>query len=95
MIQLLSSTVKISPEVLSQEVDGETVLLDMKGECYFGLDAIGTRIWQELKDGREPKSVVSVLLEEFDVDRETLEADLKRLIGELSEAGLVAVEPAG
>ena len=36
----------ISSEVLSQEVNGETVLLDLEGECYFGLNEVGTRIWR-------------------------------------------------
>ena len=36
----------ISKEVLSQELNGETVLLDLQGESYFGLNEVGTRIWQ-------------------------------------------------
>ena len=39
----------ISEEVLSQEVNGETVLLDLEGEAYFGLNEVGTRIWQLLQ----------------------------------------------
>lgn len=40
----------IPASVLSQEVNGETVLLDLQGEGYFGLTAVGTRIWQLLKN---------------------------------------------
>ena len=32
-----SDRFQISKEVLSQEVSGETVLLDLQGECYFSL----------------------------------------------------------
>ena len=39
----------ISDEVLSQEVNGETLLLDLEGESYFGLNEVGTRIWQLLQ----------------------------------------------
>ena len=39
----------ISDEVLSQEINGETVLLDLESESYFGLNEIGTRIWQVLE----------------------------------------------
>ncbi len=35
----------IPASVLSQEVNGETVLLDLQGEGYFGLNAVGTRSW--------------------------------------------------
>jgi len=43
---------RIATEVLSQEVNGETVLLDLTGECYFSLNQVGTRIWQLLKSGQ-------------------------------------------
>ena len=39
--------IQISPDVLSQEVNGETVLLDLEGESYFGLNEVGTRVWQQ------------------------------------------------
>ena len=42
--------ITISPEVMSQEVSGETVLLDLQSESYFGLDEVGTRIWQLLQE---------------------------------------------
>ena len=34
----LNQTITLSPEVISQEVSGETVLLDLQSEHYFGLD---------------------------------------------------------
>jgi hypothetical protein len=42
----LQDRFSISSEVLSQEVNGETVLLDLEGESYFGLSEVGTHIWQ-------------------------------------------------
>ena len=42
----LNQTIAHSPNVISQEVSGETVLLDLDSEHYFGLDSVGTRIWQ-------------------------------------------------
>ena len=49
----LNQTIALSPQVISQEVAGETVLLDLESECYFGLDAVGTRIWQLICDSGE------------------------------------------
>ena len=42
----------VSKDVLFQEVAGETVLLDLNSESYFGLDEVGTRIWTLLNEGR-------------------------------------------
>ena len=85
--------IKISDQVLSQEVSGETVLLDLQSEFYFGLDKTGTRIWELLQSGVSIEDLIGTMLDEFEVDRETLEADLNALLGKLLEAGLVSVDP--
>ena len=85
--------IKISDQVLSQEVSGETVLLDLGSEFYFGLDKTGTRIWELLQSGVSIQDLIGTMLDEFEVDRETLETDVNALLGKLLDAGLVSVEP--
>lgn len=80
----------IPPDVMSQEVSGETVLLNLKSETYFGLDELGTRIWQLLLDHQGTLSIVDTLLKEYDVNRKTLETDVTRLLDDLLAAGLLA-----
>ena len=80
---------KISPDVLSQEVLGETVLLDLSGETYFGLNEVGTRVWQLLKQDHGFGDMLDVLQSEFEVSREQLEADVAALLAQLEEEGIV------
>jgi len=87
----LQQKVSISPEVLSQEVDGETVLLDLQSESYFGLDEVGTRIWQLLSDGSSLQAVFDILLEEYEVDEKQLEQDMQGHVAQLVEAGLISL----
>jgi len=79
----------ISDEVLSQEVNGETVLLDLDGESYFGLNEVGTRIWQLLQAEQTVGDALDTLSDEYDVSREQLESDVGELLARLSDAGLV------
>ena len=79
------------PDVLSQEVSGETVLLDLKGECYFGLDNVGTRVLQLLKEHGDLQKVHDTMLKEYDVEEDQLEKDLHELVLKLVEAGLVEI----
>ena len=79
----------VSKDVLFQEVSGETVLLDLDSESYFGLDEVGTRIWTLLNEGKTAVEMVDVLLEEYEVERETLEGDVRDLLTALIEAGLL------
>jgi hypothetical protein len=81
----------ISEEVLSQEVNGETVLLDLDGESYFGLNDVGTRVWQLLKTKQTVAEMLGTLSEEYDVSREQLETDVSELLDKLTEAGLVSL----
>ena len=90
----LQQQVTISSEVLSQEVDGETVLLDLKSENYFGLDEVGTRIWQLLSEGNDLQNVLNILLAEYDVDEQQLKKDLQDHISQLLEAELISLDPA-
>ena len=91
----LESRVAISPEVMMQEVSGEAVLLDLKSESFFGLDAVGTRIWRLVEQDGNLNIVHSTLLHEYDVDAARLEQDLKELVGRLVDVGLVKVEAPG
>jgi hypothetical protein len=88
-----TTKVVISPEVLCQEVNGEMVLLDLRSEFYFGLDATGTRIWQLLQSGLSVQELVKKMMDEFNVDKETLESDVNVLLAKLLDAGLVRIEP--
>jgi hypothetical protein len=90
----LDARVAVSPEVLIQGLGDESVLLDLKSESYFGLDAVGTRIWRLVEQDGHLNVVHSTLLDEYDVDAARLECDLKELIGRLVAAGLVTVEGA-
>jgi hypothetical protein len=79
----------VSRDVLFQEVSGETVLLDLESEQYFGLDAVGTRIWSLLKEGRAVREMVETLLAEYEVEREQLAGDVRELLAALLDAGLI------
>ena len=88
----LEQKVTFAETVFAQAVDGELVLLDMESENYFGLDEVGTAIWQAMQDKETLKEVFDVLLEQYDVEAEVLEKDLSDFVGKLLESGLVEVK---
>jgi hypothetical protein len=80
------------PEVLFRELDGEAVILDLNSERYYGLDEVGTRIWQLLAEHGDVTTVRDAMLAEYEVDGETLSRDMADLIEKLAENGLVAID---
>ena len=85
------NNITISKEVMAQELDGETVLLDLASESFFGLDEVSTRVWQLLQTGGDRAGVIDTLLEEYDVGREVLEKDVGDLLTRLADAGLITL----
>jgi hypothetical protein len=88
----LSMRVIPSPDVLVQELDGEAVLLNLESERYFGLDDVGTRVWQHVLEHRLLGRVCEEMQKEYDVDAPTLRADVLHLVEALIDAGIVTVE---
>lgn len=84
---------KLLPGVLTQEVSGTQVLLNLGSGEYYALDEVGSRICT-LCDGSRPiTEVVDTLEKEYDAPRETLEADLLELLAELVHEKLVDCGP--
>jgi hypothetical protein len=82
-------TYKISSEVVTQEIAGETVVLDLNSESYFGLDQIGTRLWQLLQQQKNLQGITEIMLNEYDVEEKQLQNDLQKLVSELVDEGLI------
>ena len=87
----LASRVTVPPSVLVSNVGEESALLNLDSERYFGLDAIGTRMWEVLIINGGVEAAYEVLLGEFDVDAEQLRRDLFGLVEKLKEHGLIEV----
>lgn len=85
----------VSTEVLSQKVSGETVLLDLQTESYFGLDRVGTRIWDLMRAGRGLREIFDLMLTEYDVAPDQLASDLEQIVEKLLKAGLIQLEASG
>ena len=76
-------------DVLSQTVVGESVLLDLRSQKYFGLNPVGTRTWQLLQETGDVSAIRARLLAEYEVAADQLERDLDELLERLLRAGLV------
>jgi len=84
----------VPPNVLIRFLDQESVLLNLNTERYFGLDSVGTRMWQLVTSAPTIDAAYFRLIEEFDVDPDTLRANLSELLDHLVENGLIATQAA-
>jgi hypothetical protein len=83
--------VKVPDEVLISGLQGESVLLNLNSERYFGLDEVGTRMMTVLSESSSIQDAYEKLLEEYDVEGEVLRKDLTSIIEQMVGQGLAEV----
>ncbi len=87
----LESVVSPRPDVLSQQVRGETVLLDLDAEQYYALNETGSRIWSLLSQRLTLLDICNRLCERYPVERARIERDVLEIMDELVNAALVEI----
>jgi hypothetical protein len=88
----IAARVRIPKDVLFQDLDGEAVLLNMQSGKYFGLDPIGTRIWNLLIEHGSLAIAYQSVLDEYDVDPDRLRFDFLALVDQLAMNGLIELD---
>jgi Coenzyme PQQ synthesis protein D (PqqD) len=89
----LESSVAIGDDVVSRDLEGEAVILNLESGTYFGLNSVGTRIWSLLQEQASLRRTFELLQQEYDVEPERLKADILRLVEELRSNELLRVAP--
>ena len=79
-----------NPEVIAKRLDQDTVLVDISTSRIFELNATGTRIWELLGQGLNVEQIVQHLVSEFEVEDSEAAEELKTLLSQLRDQGLVA-----
>jgi hypothetical protein len=87
----LNSRVRVNDEVLFQELEGEAVLLNLNSGIYFGLDPIGTLIWQLLGKQKQLSEIVDAIVADYEVSEERCKADVLSLLEDLQQNKLVEI----
>ena len=83
--------IKLPKDVVWTKLGEEVAILDSQSGTYFGLDAVGSRIWCLMADGMAIDGMVSILLSEYAVDEQRIRNDLRELIEELASRSLVKI----
>jgi Coenzyme PQQ synthesis protein D (PqqD) len=86
-----ASIVVASKEQVSCALGDEAAILNMKNSVYYGLDPLGTRIWNLLREPRRVREVCDAILDEYDVERERCERDVLDLLEKMRSEGLVEI----
>ena len=89
MTDILSRQLLPSKHAMESRVGEETVILHLERDIYYGLDRLGTRIWELLKDGIALVAISDIVVREYGASREAIEADMRRFLSDLYAHAIV------
>ena len=90
----LDTTLSRITDVVSAEIGEETVMLSIEHGMYYGMDEIGSLIWELLEQPRQVSEICDSLLARFDVERETCENEVLAFLNRLNNQRLLHVAEA-
>ena len=89
-----NKTVAAVKDQVSCALDGDTVILHLGSGTYYGLNAVGSTIWNLIQEARTIAEIHDRLLQQYEADAGECERDLLNLLDDLSKAGLVEIRDA-
>jgi hypothetical protein len=85
-----------SAMAVATRLGNETVLLQIGNATYYGLDEVGTAVWEALQGGATCAAICDAIAMKFSVGPEVdLQADVSALLQDLLAHGLINSVPAG
>ena len=85
----MGSSVVVSKDQVSSDLGSDVAILHLKAGVYYGLDAVGARVWRLLQEPRTVGEVRDVLTSEYEVEPDRCARDLIALLHGLADEGLI------
>lgn len=78
--------------VVLAELDGKVVMMSIENGQYYGLDEVGSIIWEMMSEPVQVKNVIDRLMQEYEVTREECEKDVMAFLEKLYEKKLIILK---
>jgi Coenzyme PQQ synthesis protein D (PqqD) len=86
-----SSTVVAARDQVSSDLGGEVAILNLSAGVYYGLDNVGARVWELLREPRVVDDIQATIEQEYDVEPVRARHDVLALLQQLADEGLLEV----
>ena len=76
-------------DVISRHMMDEVVLVNLKSETIYTLNATGAKFWELMKEGKRIDQIVDEIQNEYNIIEEDLQIELEFIVSQLLERGLI------
>jgi hypothetical protein len=87
----LQSLVAQTPEVVGSRIEDRMALMSVKNGAYYGMDPVGSRVWELIGKPTRVSAVCESLLVEFNVEKAVCEQQVLAFLQQLADADLVHI----
>ncbi len=85
----MDSKLSRNADIIFSDMDGETVMMSIDNGEYYGINPIGSRIWNALETPHTPSEIIDMLLPHFDVTRDQCARDVIPFLERMVEKGII------
>ena len=89
---ILSNKVKQKAGLSVTDMDGETVMMDIDMGKYYGFNDVGSRIWEIISQPIVASEIITILLNEFNIGKDSCTSAVLLFLNRLIEDGIVEIE---
>lgn len=79
----------VNEKIITREIQGEMVLLNMENGDYFSLNSLGTEIYECILNGMQNEEIISFLINKYNVEFNVLKNDVESLISQMFEKNIL------
>lgn len=91
-IKILKNTIVCqNKELNTADIDEEKVMMNLEKGRYYGLNSVGTRIWELMEEPIQVDQIIQTLLKEYDVEPAICEENVLSFITKLYQEGICTV----
>lgn len=87
----LNSRVVRSEDFITSTVDNDLVMMSLKKGTYYGLDTIGSHVWEHIAQPITVHDLCQTLTERFEVEPTQCQTDVLAFLNELQQEKMIHV----
>ncbi|MBA7565521.1 hypothetical protein ES708_07205 [subsurface metagenome] len=81
-----------SPKIIYETIDNEVVIIDFDTGNYYGMNNLGSIIWQFIESGYTANEIVGAIINQYQSSREVVMKTVDKFLCELEQEGLITPE---
>lgn len=82
-------TIQRRTDLLFNKIDGEVIMLSIENGEYYGMDKVGSRIWDLIEKKIKLEDLILILMDDFEVTKEQCYFDTLTFLNELKAKKLI------